>query len=105
MSKVNKKIVKRMAALSRLRLTDAEITSATQDLTNILDHFSCIQNTDTKDIPTYDNATGLTNVTREDEAKSEELCSCADLIKAAPQSRRGHIQVHAVFDDANTTDN
>ena len=100
MSKINKKIVKRMAALSRLQLTDDEISSATKDLTNILDHFSTIQNINTEDVPTYDNATGLTNVTRADEAKSEELCGCEALIKAAPAARKKHIQVHAVFDDA-----
>lgn len=100
MSKINKNIVERMAALSRLHLTDNEIVGATQDLTNILNHFATIQNIDTEDVPTYDNATGLNNITRADEALSEELCSRKTLIKAAPASRQEHIQVHAVFDDA-----
>ncbi|MFH1353732.1 MAG: Asp-tRNA(Asn)/Glu-tRNA(Gln) amidotransferase subunit GatC [bacterium] len=86
-----------MAALSRLQLTNDEIVNATRDLTNILNHFATIQNIDTEDVPTYDNATGLTNITRADEAVNEDLCSCAVLIKAAPATRKKHIQVHAVF--------
>lgn len=97
-------VIRRMAALSRLRLTSAELASATKDLTSILNHFTSIQNIDTKDAPTYDNATQLANITRADKARGEVLCSCATLLALAPASRGGHIQVHAVF-DASTTDN
>lgn len=97
-------VVKRMAALSRLRLADAELASVTKNLTSILNHFSSIQDIDTEDVPTYDNATRLTNITREDKVRSEVLCSYATLLALAPASRGDHIQVPAVF-DASTTDN
>ncbi len=97
-------VVQRMAALSRLRLTDTELASATRNLTDILNHFASIQDIDTKDVPTYDNATQLTNITRADREQSEVLCSCATLLALAPASRGDHIQVHAVF-DASTTNN
>ena len=97
-------VVRRMAALSRLYLTDAELASATKNLTDILNHFASIQDIDTKDVPTYDNATRLTNITRADRKQSEVLCSCATLLALAPARRGNHIQVPAVF-DASTTDN
>jgi len=97
-------VVRRMAALSRLRLTDAELASATKNLASILNYFASIQDIDTKDVTTYDNATQLTNITREDKVRSEVLCSCATLLALAPASRGDHIQVHAVF-DVSTTNN
>lgn len=89
--------VKHIAALARLGLTDEEIKQAAKNLSNILDHFSQIQAIDTTNVPTYDNATGLTNVTREDKAEPDAHGTCQTLLKAAPNTKDGHIKVPAVL--------
>lgn len=88
-----------MAELSRLELTDDELTQATQNLEGIFGHFSAIQNLDTTNVPTSDDASGLVNVSREDQTKSEELGTHGALLAQAPQVKKGQIQVKAVFNN------
>lgn len=90
--------VKKVAQLGRLGLTDEEITRATSQLSGILDHFSEIQKIDVKGVPTSDDVTGLKNVTREDEVKSEVLCSTEALLAAAPETKDGQFKVKALFE-------
>ncbi len=89
--------VVRIAALGRLGITAGESAEAARDLSNILDHFATIKNIATDHIPTYDNATGLTNVTREDNAFPDQLCATANLRAAAPDFVNQHFKVQAVF--------
>lgn len=91
--------VKKVAQLGRLGLTDDEVERATQQLSGILEHFSQIQEIKTKNVPTSDDVTGLKNVTREDEAKPDDLCAAEALIKAAPETKDGQFKVKAVFEE------
>ncbi len=91
--------VKKVAQLGRLGLSDEEVTRATQQISGILDHFSQIQEIKTKNVPTSDDVTGLKNVTREDKAEPEELCSTESLLKAAPETKNGQFKVKAVFEE------
>lgn len=99
MSTVTSGEVKNVAQLGRLGLTDDEVGRATQQLSDILGHFSQIQKIKTKGVPTSDDVTGLKNVTREDEAKPEELCFTDALLQAAPESKNNQFKVKAVFEE------
>jgi len=94
---ISAKEVKRVAALSRLQLTDEEIGQASKDLSGVLNHFSLIQNIDTVDVPTADDSTGLVNVTRPDETEEEILATHKQLIELAPDSQEKQIKVKSVF--------
>jgi aspartyl-tRNA(Asn)/glutamyl-tRNA(Gln) amidotransferase subunit C len=90
--------VKKIASLARVGLTDEEISRAARDLANIFDHFSVIQKIDTKGVPTSDDITGLSNVTRADKAVPEDLCNTSSLLEAAPEVKAQQVKVKAVFD-------
>lgn len=91
--------VARIAVLARLGIIAEAAAQAAHDLSNILDNFATIKNVATDNIPTYDNATGLANVTREDRAFSEQLCTTQSLCAAVPDFVDQHIKVQAVFSE------
>jgi aspartyl-tRNA(Asn)/glutamyl-tRNA(Gln) amidotransferase subunit C len=95
--KINSSTVERIAMLARLGLTKEEATTATQQLTGILDHFSLIQNIDTKKTAIADDVTGLHNITRDDKPQHNNLCTTEDLLSAAPEVHKKHIKVEAVL--------
>ena len=90
--------VKRVAQLARLGLTEAEAERAAQDLGNILSHFAQVQTIDTQGVPTSDDVTGLQNITRDDKAQTEVICTHADLLARAPELQHNQIKVKAVFE-------
>ena len=94
---ITKQDVVKVSQLSRLGMSEEEIARATQDLGNILEHFAVIQQTDTDGIPTSDDVTGLQNVTREDKARPEDLCSADALLEQAPQTHNRYVKVKAIF--------
>ena len=95
---ISRQEVERIAKLSRLGLTDEEISQAAKDLGGVLGHFSEIQKINTTGVKTSDDVTGLTNVTRDDEATSESLCSAQTLLGNAPDTHQGQVKVKAVFE-------
>lgn len=99
MSTITPEQVKAIAALSRLALTDEEVGQATKDLSGILDHFSAIGDINTTNVPPADDASGLSNITREDIAKPNILCTPEELLERAPKVSGGYVQVPGVFED------
>lgn len=89
--------IKKVAHLSRLGLSEAEIETATKDVGNILNHFAAIQAIDVRDVAASDDTSGLKNITRPDEVR--QLGSPKELIAAAPQTHEGQIKVSAVFEE------
>jgi aspartyl/glutamyl-tRNA(Asn/Gln) amidotransferase, C subunit len=89
--------VKKISQLARLGLSDAEVKQATQDLAGVLEHFSSIQKIDTQNVPEYSDATGLQNVSRNDIADQEDLCSSEDLLSRAPATSSHKVKVKNVF--------
>lgn len=98
MSEISAKEVKRLAALGRLQLTNDEVEKATENLGAILSNFKVIQQIDTTDVPTADDASGLKNQTRVDEAAPNTLTTPERLLELAPAVVDQQIQVKAVFD-------
>ena len=89
--------VKRIASLSRLQLSNADVKQATKDLGNVLDHFSQIQAIDSSNVPTSDDVTGLSNISRVDQAVDDLLCSTQSLLDNAPKTYQGQFKVKAIF--------
>lgn len=96
-AKLNKEEISKIAYLSRLQLTDQEIEAAAGHLSDILGHFSAIQDIDTAGIPTADAASDLKNVTRPDTANATDLADPAAVLASAPKVNNDQIQVPAIF--------
>ncbi len=97
MSTISPEEVKRIAALARLRLSEEEVTKAAKNLAGILENFSQIQHIKTDGVPSADDASGLTNVTRPDEKADAVLGTPEDLLRRAPDREAGQIKVKSVF--------
>lgn len=99
MSTITPEEVQKIATLGRLGLSEKELKESAVDLGNILGHFTVIQKVDTSAVAEATNMSGLSNVTRADEAAPEVLCSTDDLLSRAPSVHGRHIQVKAVFQE------
>lgn len=96
MSKLSRDDVLKLAALSKLRLSDEEIERLRGELSSILDYVETLDNVDTSDLaPTY-QVTGLKNVTRKDEIASYGY-STDDLLKNAPAVQDNQFKVKRVL--------
>lgn len=90
--KLTKEQVQKIAQLARLKLTEEEIDRLANQLTDILDYVDILKELDTTGVPETSQVTGLTNVTRKDEARGvlatpDELLECSPLSKVDHQIR------------------
>ena len=96
MAKLSKDDVLKLAKLSRLRLSEAEIANLQTELTEILDYVEILNQIDVAGLkPTY-QVTGLKNVMRPDEAKDYGY-KTDDLLKNAPAVQDGQFKVKRVL--------
>lgn len=73
MAKLTKKDVKHVADLSNLTLTDEEIAKFTPQLDKIIEFVATLSEVDTDGVEPTSQTTGLSNVLREDEIKTENI--------------------------------
>lgn|SRR5579862_6427860 len=96
MSKLKREDVLKLAALSKLRLSDEEIEKLRGELSEILDYVEILNNVDVTGLkPTY-QVTGLKNVMRQDEVKDYGY-EPADLLKNAPAVQDNQFKVRRVL--------
>jgi len=82
----------KLAKLSRLHLSEEEIERFQTELGDILQYVKRLEKVDVKGLdPTY-QVTGLHNVMREDVVVKQQATP-EELIKSAPRSKDGYIQV------------
>jgi len=96
MAKLSRDDVLKLAALSKLRLTDEEVERLRGELSEILEYVEQLDNVDTSGLePTY-QVTGLKNVMRPDEVKDYGY-KTKDLLKNAPAVQDSHFKVKRVL--------
>lgn len=66
MTSISRGDVAHLARLSRLELSDAELDSFAQQLTDILDHVQAVSEVAADDVPAMSHPTAITNVYRDD---------------------------------------
>jgi aspartyl-tRNA(Asn)/glutamyl-tRNA(Gln) amidotransferase subunit C len=93
--KLTREDILKLARLSRLKLSEAEIEKYQKEISSILEYVQQLDSTDVSDLkPTY-QVTGLTssgsNATRSDEVT--EQVSQDELFKNLPATESGHIKV------------
>lgn len=97
MSKLSREDVLKLAALSKLRLSDNEIEKLRAELSEILNYVEILDKVDTTGLePTY-QVTGLKNVSRQDEIASYGY-KTEDLLKNAPAVQDGQFKVKRVLE-------
>ena len=80
--------VAHVAALAKIKLSEAEIKKFTPQLKNILDFFAQLQEVDTEGVPETSQVTGLENVMRRDDV--EQCENQDDYIAGSPQGTEDH---------------
>lgn len=93
MSSITTDEVRAIARLARLALSNDEVEQTTKDFSGIFKHFSAIGNIDTSKTPPADDASGLSNIAREDIARPNALC-------VAEEIANGYVQVPGVFEES-----
>ena len=93
--KLSKKEVQKIAKLARLELTDKEIATYSDQLSDILAYVDQLQEVDTKNVEITSQVTGLSNVMREDEVRGCD--NPEELVELAPEYKDNLIKVKAVF--------
>lgn len=88
---INKKLLKKLEALSALSLSDKEKKEMEQYLKKTLSHFEKIKAIDTKDTPALVSPFEPPLVTRKDEPKDFE--DKEELLKEAPQKQGALVKV------------
>lgn len=82
----------KLASLSRLALTDAEVDEFTDEISQILKYVEQLQSVDVEGIAPTNQVTGLTNVTRKDELIDYGY-KPQDLLKNVPSVEADHLKV------------
>lgn len=89
--------VRDIAELAKLELTEEEISTYAQQLSDILEYFEHLQGVDTSGVPAIASVLPLSNVWRDD-APAEPL-GAERATANAPQSRDDQFRVRAVLDE------
>jgi len=96
MSKLSRDDVLKLAALSKLKLSEEEVERLSGELAEILDYVKVLDSVDVTGLePTY-QVTGLQNVSRADEIKDYGY-KTQDLLKNAPAVHDGQFKVKRVL--------
>lgn len=95
--KVTKEDVKKIAELSNLEISDAEINKFAELYTDTLGYMDELNELDTSETKETYNVTGLTNVFQKEEETKTTL-SQAEALRNAPEEKDNLFVTKAVFD-------
>lgn len=96
MTTISRDDIIKLAQLSSLSLSDAEVESLQGDITNILTYVEQLNELDTKGVEPAYQVTGLENITRGDEVQDSAVTR-EKLLALAPESKDNHIKVPKVL--------
>ena len=94
--RLSREEVMHIALLARLGLTEEEVERASQQLSNILEHFEVLQEMDTGEVPPTAQSIVLNNVLREDEAC--DSFPQEQMLSNAPQEDEESFRVNAILE-------
>jgi aspartyl-tRNA(Asn)/glutamyl-tRNA(Gln) amidotransferase subunit C len=86
-----------VAKLARVGVTDDDVTRFQHQLSDILDHFSALNELDTTDVPPTTQSLPIENVM----ARDEPIASLpqAEVLANAPEQQEGQLRVRAVLEE------
>jgi aspartyl-tRNA(Asn)/glutamyl-tRNA(Gln) amidotransferase subunit C len=99
MSTLTRDDVLHIATLANLPLNESEIDVYTQQLTNIVDHFTELNEIDTENVTPTSQVTGLIDVTRPDQIDTTRVLPQEEALSGTDKTENGLIVVDYVFED------
>ena len=93
--KLTKEQVEKIALLSRLELDKNDVKKFQKELSQILDYVEQLQAVNTHHVPTTNQVTGLTNVTRRDKVTHQH--NRAEFLASAPEVEDHQVKVKKVL--------
>lgn len=99
MSTLTRDDVLHIATLANLPLNESEIDVYTEQLTNIVDHFTELNEIDTENVIPTSQVTGLIDVTRPDQIDTTRVLTQEAALSGTEKTENGLIVVDYVFED------
>ena len=97
MSEITPDLVRHLAGLARIQVTDAEVAQFTEQLSLIVDSVATVKAAVQGDVPATSHPIPMANVFREDVV--EPSLSQVEALSGAPDSADGRFRVHAILDE------
>ena len=97
MSEITPDLVRHLAGLARIQVTDDEVARFTEQLSLIVDSVATVKAAVEGDVPATSHPIPMANVFREDVV--EPSLSQAEALSSAPDSADGRFRVHAILDE------
>ena len=94
--KLSREEVLHIARLSRLGLSEEEVTKFSRQLSDILGHFEILQQVDTEGVPPTAQPLPLTNVMEDDKVTASSPKE--DILANAPDREDDFVKIRAVLD-------
>ena len=88
--------VRYVARLARVALSDEEVERLREEISDILDHFSMLNEIDTEGVEPTAQTFEMTNVGRDDEARPSRKRE--EVLANAPRREDGYFRVRAVLE-------
>jgi aspartyl-tRNA(Asn)/glutamyl-tRNA(Gln) amidotransferase subunit C len=97
MSEITPDLVRHLASLARIDVTDQEVELFAGQLGLIVDSMAAIKEAVAGDVPATSHPIAMANVYREDVV--EPSLTQAEALSAAPDRADGRFRVHAILDE------
>ena len=97
MSEITPDLVRHLAGLARILVTDEEVEKFTSQLSLIVDSVATVNAAVAGDVPATSHPIPMANVFREDVI--EPSLTQEQALSAAPDSADGRFRVHAILDE------
>lgn len=94
---IDKKEVKKIAKLARLKLKEEEIEGFSKDLSSIIDYIEILNELDVKDIEPLSHVHDVNNVMRDDIRANQSQKVIDKLIEMAPDKEDNSIKVKSIL--------
>jgi aspartyl-tRNA(Asn)/glutamyl-tRNA(Gln) amidotransferase subunit C len=90
--------VKHVAKLAKLKLSKDEVGKFVNQLSEVVSYIDELAEVPTDNIEPTSQTTGLTNVTRKDEVKSERILTQEEALSGSDNIHNGYFKVPYVFE-------
>jgi aspartyl-tRNA(Asn)/glutamyl-tRNA(Gln) amidotransferase subunit C len=97
MSEISTELVRHLAGLARIDLSDSELESLTGELAQIVDSIAKVSEVATPDVEATSHPIPLSNVFREDEVRPS--LSVDDALRGAPEREGDRFKVASILDE------
>ncbi len=99
MAKLTKQDVQHVADLAKLSLSDEEVEKYTDQLSSIINYISELSRVDTEGNEPTSQTTGLENVDRKDQVKSDESLTQEQALSGSDNTYNGYFKVKAILSE------